>query len=166
MAKKKIGDYELDVTCLDDLKEIIDAMDSRSLDKLQRAALSRAARVIYDATKGAALGMEPKFGNTNPQYNDKIIDGVRMTLKQDSTNNWLAKVHILVTRKTGSQSYKLRFFEKGTEPRKTRQGYNRGQIKALNFFSGAVNSTYNSAVSRLEDDFITEVEKYIDSKIK
>lgn len=63
-----------------------------------------------------------------------------------------AKVHVMGTRSKSSGTFRTRFFEGGTKTRKTKKGYNRGKIKALNFFSDARSATKNKVQSTLDDE--------------
>lgn len=50
----------------------------------------------------------------------------------------------------GKANFKLKFFENGTKTRKTRKGYNRGQMKTTPFFTPAVNSTKSQVHEALQ----------------
>lgn len=76
-----------------------------------------------------------------------------------------ARIDLLDRRKPNSRAYMLKFFNSGTTDRATKKGANRGNIKATNFFSDAVNTKQKEAENSLEKD-ITDMIKRIASKKK
>lgn len=143
-----------------DLKSMINQLQTSDLYKIERTALRKSARILYDNAKTGLLNKVPKPTQLNPKYSDTLADALRMSIHQDNTNNFYFTVHIMGTRKKGSGTFRTRFFESGTAPRKTRKGYNRGSLKATNFFADAVNGSESSVIKAIEENFITEFNKY------
>lgn len=103
--------------------------------------------------KEARRNLKAKIGRaaTNKsRYGDSLSDAIRLTKVNESKAGEIFRLLLITTsRKLRSISFVLRWFEAGTLPRKNRKGYNRGAMKATNFFSNAVSSTesaYRNAV--------------------
>lgn len=159
-----------------ELEAVIDNLTGPEMTKAQKRALSRAGRLLYKQTQQNVNSTVPKAKVRNPKYSDTLYDGVRMSVQQDSDFRWFLKVHILGTRKKTSGTFRLRFFEGGTVPRKTKSGYtdslgraypaglNRGQLKSYNFFSTAISSKQNELIEAIGENLIEEIEKISENK--
>ena len=55
-------------------------------------------------------------------------------------------------------NFKLKWFELGTKLRKTRKGFNRGKITALNFFK--------HAQERMKEEILNKIDNYIAQSIQ
>ena len=100
-----------------------------------------------------------------------MYEGVRMSVTQDNDFKWYFKVHILGTRKKTSGTFRLRFFEGGTVPRKTKNAYtdklgrryppgiNRGKLRATNFFANAISGSESQVVTAIQENLIEEIKK-------
>lgn len=152
----------------DQLEEVLDKLSGKEMMQAQKRALSRAGRLLFKAAKQNVASKVPNSRKPNPKYTDTLYDGVRMSVFQEDYI-WYFKVHILGTRKKTSGTYRLRFFEGGTEPRKTRHAYtdklgrrypvgqNRGRLRAYNFFSSAVSTTQTEVVTAIEENLMQEI---------
>lgn len=141
-------------------------LNTKEMKKALKTGITKAANQLRTATKKTLRAALPK-SNVKGRYNDKLVDAVRRSkVEEDKQHEISAKVHIMGTRSTGSGTFRTRFFEKGTAPRKTSKGYNRGTIRALNFFQSA-NSSFQSDYSKILNDEIGKaIKKINDSKIK
>lgn len=159
-----------------ELEAVIDNLTGPEMTKAQKRALSRAGRLLYKQTQQNVNSTVPKAKVRNSKYSDTLYDGVRMSVQQDSDFRWFLKVHVLGTRKKTSGTFRLRFFEGGTVPRKTKSGYtdslgraypaglNRGQLKQYNFFSTAISSKQNEMIDAIGENLIEEIEKISENK--
>lgn len=83
---------------------------------------------------GNGQGRKKRDRSTRKTYDDTMKDAVRVTKLKGGANHQELKVHILGTRKKGSGTYRLRFYEAGG-PRKKR-----GSIPGHQFFYRGHNS--------------------------
>lgn len=165
MSKANI---EIDFT---ELEKTIDRLSSKDMAKAQKRALSRAGRLLYRQTQKNVSSLVPNAKTPSTKYSDTLYDGVRMSVKQDADFRWLLKVHIMGSRSKSSGTFRLRFFEGGTVPRKTKNAYtdslgrtypagqNRGQLKAHNFFSAAISAKQNEVIDAIQQNLLEEIEK-------
>jgi hypothetical protein len=162
--------FEIDVK---NLEEIINQLSGKEMAKAQKRALSRAGRLLFKQTKQNVASMVPNSRKPNPKYSDTLYDGVRIGVQQDSDFRWFVKVHVLGSRGKTSGTFRLRFFEGGTVPRKTKNAYtdklgrtypagqNRGQLRAINFFSSAVSAKQSEVIDAIETNLLEEIQKII-----
>lgn len=161
-------EFDIDV---EELEKVLDKLSGNDMMKAQKRALSRAARPLYKKAQQNALSSVPKVKVRNPKYTDTMYDAIRMKVYQDDDFRWFFKVHILGTRKKSSGTFRLRFFEGGTVPRKTKNGYtdrlgrtypagqNRGQLRGTNFFSSAISGSEQQVVTSLHENLVEEIKK-------
>lgn len=162
--------FEIDAK---NLEEIINQLSGKEMAKAQKRALSRAGRLLFKQTKQNVASMVPNSRKPNPKYSDTLYDGVRIGVQQDSDFRWFVKVHVLGSRGKTSGTFRLRFFEGGTVPRKTKNAYtdklgrtypagqNRGQLRAINFFSSAVSAKQSEVIDAIETNLLEEIQKII-----
>jgi hypothetical protein len=117
------------------------------------------------------MSMVPKVRQQNPKYSDTMYDAIRMKVFQDSDFRWYFKVHILGSRKKTSGTFRLRFFEAGTVPRKTKNSYtdrlgrtypagqNRGRLRGTNFFNSAISNAESEVVVAIQENLVEEIKK-------
>lgn len=165
MSKANI---EIDFT---ELEKTIDRLSGKDMAKAQKRALSRAGRLLYRQTQQNVSSLVPNAKSPSNKYSDTLYDGVRMSVKQDADFRWLLNVHIMGSRSKTSGTFRLRFFEGGTVPRKTKNAYtdslgrtypagqNRGQLKAHNFFSAAISSKQSEVIDAIQQNLLEEIEK-------
>lgn len=130
-------------------------LGGENAQKVERAMVRSSARRLYEQTKSNIKSSFPNSTNSNPKYNDTISEGLRMRIGKNTEYETEATVHVLGTRDKGSQTYKLRFFEGGTQDRV--KGHYRGRIEPMYFFKSAINQV-NSSVT---DIMRVELEKYL-----
>ena len=97
-------------------------LTAEEMKKAVKRALTKGAKKLVDKTKeNAAVVIKT---HNNPQkingkivtYSDQIEDGIMMTkLVDDIEEGMFRKVHVMGRRDKTSQTYKLRFLEKGTK---------------------------------------------------
>lgn len=155
----------------EDLERVLDQLSGKEMVSAQRRALSRAGRLLYKKAQQNAASSVPKVRQPNTKYSDTMYEGVRMSVTQEKDFRWYFKVHILGTRKKTSGTFRLRFFEGGTVPRKTRYSYtdklgrtypaglNRGSLRATNFFASAISSSESQVVTAIQENLVEEIQK-------
>ncbi len=126
------------------------------IGKAKLSALRKGANIIKKQTQTSLKSTGIAYGKQNPKYIDKLIDGIRVTsVKDDDT----VGVHIMGSRSTGSGTFRLRFFEKGTKERyaKTYNGSplkkkrRLGKIKSYRFFNSAITTSKNEAIHAMTE---------------
>lgn len=148
--------------------EIIDNGLEKSLkevlkisERAEKAALKSGAGALKKGVRDKLKATKLKVNSKSSKYNDRLIDAVRST----KVKNGEIKVHILGTRKSGSGTFRLRFFESP----KTRYNVTRNGVKlkkkrkvgSLSKFNGFFASGINSSKSEAERRMDATLTKYI-----
>lgn len=151
-------------TDIDKVYEEFQTFTTKEMKSSLKSALNTAGNKLKGETKSLFRKALPAASKSNPKYSDKMIDAVRRSkVKETSQHEMYVKVHIMGTRNTGSGTYRARFFEAGTRLRRTRKGYYRGSIKALNFFATA-NFNFNADYDRIVDESVQKAVNKINNK--
>lgn len=135
----------------------------KEIDKCTSTALGKAAAYLVKETKREMLKDFPAAAHRdNYRYIDTILDAPRYSKykKNDSSRT----VHIMGGFEQNSQTYKARFFETGTDDRKTKKGYNRGHIKPLYFFRDAVKKSGNDVEKIIDEQLEKTINKINETK--
>ncbi len=136
---------------------------AKEMPNIEKRALYHAAYFLRDKIRQSLVSAVPKATQKNPKYNDTLVDAVGFSRVDGAS----LVVNAMGTRKTGSGTYRTRFFEEGTVKRyqKKRNGIKLkrkkyiGYIKPTKFFKSAVQANKDAAVKMMED-VITE---YVDT---
>ena len=139
---------------------------AKEMPNIEKRALYRAAYFLRDKIRESLISAVPKATQKNPKYIDTLVDAVGFSRVDGASTT----INAMGTRKTGSGTYRTRFFEEGTVKRyhKKRNGIKLkkkkyiGFIKPTHFFSSAVNANKDAAV-KLMEDVLTE---YVDTAFK
>ena len=139
---------------------------AKEMPNIEKRALYRAAYFLRDKIQQSLISAVPKATQKNPKYIDTLVDAVGFSRVDGASTT----INAMGTRKTGSGTYRTRFFEEGTVKRyhKKRNGIKLkkkkyiGYIKPTKFFSSAVNANKDAAV-KLMEDVLTE---YVDTAFK
>jgi len=139
----------------------IDAV-SKVMARAEAAALRKGAQVLKKNTKSNLKSTGIRIG-VNPLYIDKLSDGVMSSKVKEGS----IIVHVMGTRKKGSGTFRLRFFEGGTKERyqKTWKGKKLkvprrlGHIKAYGFFNSAVSSSTDEVMKAMNEQLTKYIEK-------
>ena len=91
-------------------------------------------------------------------YSESLENTIKVVTANDDKNAIQAGV-------TG-RGYKLRWVDLGTKVRKTKKGYNRGQIIGKNQIQPAIEDGIPEIVKYTEDEFANEINKMLERKLK
>lgn len=131
-------------------------LSTKEMRKALRQGVQNAANKLRGETKRVFRSALPAARHHNAKYNDTLLDAVKRSKVEETKQGEIsAKVHIMGTRNTGSGTFRARFFEKGTKPRRTRKGYNRGSIAPLGFFATA-NATFQGDYDKILNNEISK----------
>lgn len=135
-----------------DETEVIDlfkTLSGKEQDRAYKAALSKVGKILVDETKSELKNVRIKKTNQPIQGIDHVhsewgnislIKGIKHSVPR---SNDQATVHIM-------GDFRLKFFEKGTDKRETRKGYNRGSIDDYRFFRKAQQNKKEDILRNLE----------------
>lgn len=114
-------------------------LTTQEMNKAVRSGLRAGAKELQKQTKANAKAGIKTHGNTayyNGQiitYNDEVEDAVMISkIDGDFGEELSQKVHVMGRRKSGSQTYKFRFLERGTKERYAKHYRDKnGQLQSL-----------------------------------
>ena len=152
----------------------IDERFKKEILKARKRGMNKAVTKIRNKTRSLIRSSFKK--STSSKYNDTLADGARVTKYKESSlvGEAIAGVHILGIRKKGSGTFRLRFFENGTDKRfvKAHDRKNRnnggkhkvkdhttGRLKGKGFFKSAVASEISKAASIIEQELNKAIDK-------
>ena len=142
-----------------DDKQVMNALGSisvKSMNKAYSQGMKKALDPILKQTKtnlrksGIRNVSKPYTGKDGRKYKS-MIQGIKTSVFMKSGDGW-GKVHIM-------GEFRLKWFEKGTQLRKTDKGYNRGKINPKWFFKSAFESKSRQAEDTLEDNIKLSIMK-------
>ena len=149
-----------------DDKDVIKALSNLSFKKMNKAyreGMKKSLDPILKQTK-ANLRMsgirnvnKPYISKKNGKKYMSMLSGVKSSVYIGRTEDSFGKVHIM-------KEFRLKWFEKGTQLRKTAKGYNRGEIKAKWFFRTAVSQRSKEAMDNLDDNIRQSILKAWNNK--
>lgn len=148
-----------------DDKDVIRALSNLSFKKMNKAykdGMKKSLDPILKQTKvnlrasGIRNVNKPYVGKNGKTYKS-MMQGVKSSVYIGNTEDSWGKVHIM-------KEFRLKFFEKGTQIRKTSKGWNRGSISPKWFFRTAVNQRSKEAVDNLDENIRNSIIKAWDKK--
>lgn len=148
-----------------DDKEVIQALSKLSfkqMNKAYREGMKKSLDPILKQTKinlrnsGIKNVNKPYIAKNGKKY-PSMIQGVKTSVYIGNTEDSYGKVHIM-------KEFRLKWFEKGTQLRKTSKGWNRGSIKPKWFFANAVNQKSKQAVESLDENIRNSIIKAFNNK--
>ena len=154
----------------------VDERFKKEVLKARKRGMNKAVMKIRNKTKSLIKSAIPASKNHDPKYSDTMIEGARVSKFKDSSlvGEAIAGAHIMGTRKTGSGTFRLRFFESDTERRFIKdherknkknggthkvKGHYVGKIKGKGFFKSAVDSEISKATSIIEEELNKAIDK-------
>ena len=148
----------IDNSGLLELEQKLKQLENTAKTKVLYSSLIKGAKILLDATKlelrksmGDAAINPIRKRNGNEGTWKPLIDGIRMSGDKPYCE---VKVHIM------GHGF-LRWFEKGTQLRRTQSGANRGAIKALNFFFNAKESNKTNIENAITANLDKEINKIL-----
>ena len=137
---------------------------AREMPGIEKLALYKAGFFLRDKIRQQLLTNVPKANVKNPKYNDTLLDAIAFTHPDGAS----ITVNALGNRKSGSGTFRTRFFEAGTHNRfhkqqngiKLKKKRAIGKITGNHFFSTAVNANESAVISIMEQ----VISKYIKDK--
>lgn len=145
----------IDVSDLNRLEAKLEILDRDVKDKILYSSLVKGGKILVDSTKQslvAKMGVSatrPVRSKNGVGFYSPLVEGVKMSGDRPYCD---VKVHIL------GHGY-LRWFETGTQLRQTSKGYNRGSIKALNFFLNAKQSSFSQMQKTISENVDKQINK-------
>ena len=146
--------------------EAFEQLTAKEMKKALTQGLRKASTKVRTAIRKELRKSVNGSNKVNPKFNDTLEQGVRTTNVKEVDGNIITHVTISSNNKKGSGSYRLKFFDKGTNERyaKTWKGKplkkkrRLGRIKTYNFFQNGLNSSASDFNQTLE----TEINKAVD----
>jgi hypothetical protein len=137
-----------------DDKQVIQALarlSFKQMDKAYRTGMKKSLDPILKQTKTNLRRSGIK--NVNKPYVSKktgkryisMLQGVKTSVYIGNTEDSYGKVHIM-------KEFRLKWFEKGTQTRKTNKGYKRGSIQPKWFFRSAVQQREKEVENTLDEN--------------
>ena len=148
-----------------DDREVIKALSRLSFKQMNKAykeGMKKALDPILKQTKinlrnsGIRNVSKPYTGKNGKKY-PSMIQGVKTSVYIGDTEDSYGKVHIM-------KEFRLKWFEKGTQLRKTSKGWNRGSIKPKWFFANAVSQMSKQAAESLDENIRNSIIKAFNNK--
>ena len=148
-----------------DDREVIQAlsrMSFKQMNKAYRNGMKKALDPILKQTKvnlrtsGIRNVNKPYIGKNGKKYKS-MLQGVKTSVYMGNTEDSYGKVHIM-------GEFRLKWFEKGTNLRHTRKGWNRGSITPKWFFRSAVSQMGKEAVDNLDENIRESILKAFNKK--
>lgn len=144
--------------------------------KARRKGMNKAVTKIKNKTRSLIKSSLPAATKSSTNYSDTMLEGARVSKFKDSSlvGEAIAGAHIMGIRKKSSGTFRLRFFENGTEKRYVKdherknrskggkhkvKGHTTGRIKGKGFFKSAVDSEIGKAPSIIEEELNKAIEK-------
>ena len=135
----------------------------KTMSRAESSALRRAANVMKKNIRDKAKGTGVAMMKRSEKYSDRLIDAIRSSKVRDGG----ITVHIMGTRKSGSGTFRTRFFEGGTQIRyqTSRNGKplakkkSIGRIKETPFFSRAISGSDQRILSVMDEQLTKYIEK-------
>lgn len=152
----------------------IDEKLRKTILRARRRGMNKAVGNIRNKTRSYVRG---NFGHSkNKLYKDRLQDAVRVQKYREikGLDDAIASVHILGTQKKGSGTFRLRFYENGTDKRYTGpyvkthyksgkkfrvKGHYTGQLDGRGFFKQISNSELQKAPSIINKEINDAINK-------
>lgn len=131
-------------------------LNSKRQKEVHRTALRKASGILIKQTRSNLKGIiKSSITKKSAKTGKSLSSGVKMSIDRAATQS---SIHIM-------GDFRLKFFEKGTKIRKTKKGYNRGQIQPKYFFKSAITTTEEEIFSSM-DKIISESIVRVNNKYK
>lgn len=150
-----MSNENLEITGVDELVKKFSNLSGREQIKARNDALKKGSDILVKAAKQSLRQVTKSYNRPN-WWNGKTLEqGIKYSKpKKDSDT---AKVHIMA-------DFRLKFWELGTQLRRTKAGASRGVHKKHSFFQPTVNSKMSEIESTLGRLFSESVDKIWNKK--
>ena len=137
-----------------DDKQVLQALANLSFKQMNKAYKNGMKKSLDPILKQTKINLRKSgIKNVNKPYVSRktgktypsMLQGVKTSIYVGNTEDSYGKVHIM-------KEFRLKWFEKGTQLRKTSRGWNRGSIQPKWFFRDAVNQRGNEAIKTLDEN--------------
>ena len=137
-----------------DDKQVLQALANLSFKQMNKAYKNGMKKSLDPILKQTKINLRKSgIKNVNKPYVSRktgktypsMLQGVKTSIYVGNTEDSYGKVHIM-------KEFRLKWFEKGTQLRKTSRGWNRGSIQPKWFFRDAVNQRGNEAIKNLDEN--------------
>lgn len=137
-----------------DDRDVIIALNNLSFKKMNSAYTKAMKKTLDPILKQTKVNLRKSgIKNVNKPYVSKktgrsfksMVQGVATSIDMRNDDDAYGKVHIM-------KEFRLKWFEKGTQIRKTKKGYNRGAIQPKWYFRDAVMQKGKQAQDTLEEN--------------
>lgn len=128
--------------------------------QLVMEAYQEATKPLIDASKGQLIRKIKRRSRTMNLYNSLgFVPGKK------NGNSDFVTARVGARKFRPHKGYHGHLIDAGTEQRQTRKGFNRGRVKATNFFTDSVRATEITVNSDLRKKMISKLEQLIEEKI-
>ncbi len=139
-----------------DVMNMFDELSPKRQKEVYRTALRTSSNIlIRQARSNLKTIIKSSITKKSSKTGKSLSSGIKMSIDRAATQS---TIHIM-------GDFRLKFFEKGTNIRKTKKGYNRGSIVPKYFFKTAVAATEEQIFSSM-DKTISESIVRVNNKYK
>ncbi len=135
---------------IEGIKEVIEALEGLPDELVQKFLKTYTRRVLSKFIVDKLKGSLP--------YSPKSLKGIKVVNDRNDKSAAFGGLTL--------DSFWLRFTEKGTKVRKTKKGFNRGQITAKNKILPIIDQQINPIIEDFNEQLGIEIEKILKRKIK
>lgn len=150
--------YEIDTSQWDAL---MGELNARKLKAAWKSGLRPSAKTIERGVLSQLASKHPAANKYSKEVRIKMWSksgGYTVNLSQGQLSFKISKSGKVVK---DSHLYILRWLSAGTQPRKTKSGYNRGKITASNFFGEGVEQSLPSAIDSIDTDITKALQRAV-----
>ena len=146
-----------------ELRAILKKMDYKEMQSVYKKSLTESVKPLVNETKkqlrrsGIKNVNRPYISRKTGKSYKSMIQGVRSSIDVRNADDNYAKVHIM-------GEFRLKWFEKGTDLRRTYSKGNRGRIRPRRFFRNAVEMKGEECRKSLEQNIKKSIQKVWERK--
>lgn len=131
-----------------------------------RHGVAQGTNILRDATLQGVRSANPNFLKSSGKshygstfYTTPLIYGVRTYMIKGAPTGYVSILGTPYSYGGDDGTWRLRFFENGTKPRRHRSGKEVGRIEGLHFFSNAISSSETKAIDCIKTAIEEEIDK-------
>lgn len=141
-------------------------LNTKEMKKALTAGLKKGLTAVRNEARRNLKSWYPNAAKNSGKYDNSLINDIRLSKIYEDDYVLSGKVLATSKRNKKSGSFRLKFFENGTTLRKTRKGYNRGQIYGVHFIKNAADNMEGYFNQTMEEAFSKAVNKINNTKWK